>query len=131
MKIQVERTNTGSTIICALLTILIISLIGANVLLNSTTRYNVSSKHVKGWREALYAAEVGGDIASYEVLKVVSGTAFLSGVWTTTSGPSYSNGPYSFGQNTSLSAKVTVDQLTAMLNGQSQYYYRIRSQGTA
>src|SRR6266446_7087557 len=105
MKMQLERTNTGSTILCALCTILIISVIGANVLLNCTTRYNVSSKQVKGWKEALYAAESGGDIAFSEVRKVVSGTAFLSGGWTTTSGPSYSNGPYSFGQNNSLSAK--------------------------
>ncbi len=131
MKTKPRSNQDGSALICALCTILIISLIGANVLLNCTTRYNVSSKQVKGWKEALYAAESGGDIAFSEVRKVVSGTAFLSGGWTTTSGPSYSNGPYSFGQNNSLSAKVTVDQLTAMLNGQSQYYYRIRSQGTA
>ena len=53
--------------LCALCTILIISLIGANVLLNCTTRYNVSSKQVKGWKEALYAAEAGGDVAFSEV----------------------------------------------------------------
>src|SRR6266446_5749426 len=134
MKMQLERTNTGSTILCALCTILIISVIGANVLLNCTTRYNVSSKQVKGWKEALYAAEGGGDIAFSEVRKLLSSpsTAFLhSGGWTTTAGPSYSNGPYSFGQNNSLSANVTVDQLTATLSGQPQFYYRIRSQGTA
>src|ERR1700726_4948228 len=116
MKIQPERTNTGSTIMCALCTILIISLIGANVLLNCTTRYNVSSKQVKGWKEALYAAEGGGDIAFSEVRKpyaIPSSTAFLaSNGWTTTAGPSYSNGPYTFGQNNSLSVNVTVDQLT-------------------
>ncbi len=94
MKIQVERTNTGSTIICALLTILIISLIGANVLLNSTTRYNVSSKQVKGWREALYAAEAGGDIA-FSLLhsRVPTDTNDLATTfqWWQTSGSSYSN----------------------------------------
>jgi len=136
MKIQLKRTNTGSALICALCTILIISLIGANVLLNCTTRYNVSSKQVKGWKEALYAAEAGSDIAFSEVRKVVSGsTAFLSSNgWTMTSGPSgtsYSNGPYSFGQNNSLSAKVTVDKRTLPFGPPGLYYYRIRSQGTA
>lgn len=125
---------------CALCTILIISLIGANVLLNCTTRYNVSSKQVKGWKEALYAAEGGADIAFSEVRKFVPppSTAFLSSNgWTTTVGPSYTSysrtdgQPYSFGQNNSLLAKVTVDQLTSTLSGQPQYYYRIRSQGTA
>jgi len=141
MKIQLKRTNTGSTILCALCTILIISLIGANVLLNCTTRYNVSSKQVKGWKEALYAAEGGGDVAFSEVRKfALSGppTAFLtSNGWTKTAGPSYASYsrtdglPYSFGENSSLSADVTVDRLTATLQNQPQYYYRIRSKGTA
>ena len=124
---------------CALCTILIISLIGANVLLNCTTRYNVSSKQVKGWKEALYAAEGGADIAFSEVRKFVSspGTAFLSGGWTPTPGSfPIGNGPYYLGQklangNGSLQANVTVDRLTATLSGQPEYYYRIRSQGTA
>src|SRR6202140_4396146 len=144
MKIQPERMNTGSTIMCALCTILIISLIGANVLLNCTTRYNVSSKQVKGWKEALYAAEGGGDIAFSEVRKLVSNPPGAFSGWTSpaaspapTPGPSYSNGPYYFGQklangNGSLQANVTVDQGTFVtLSGQSQHYYRIRSQGTA
>jgi hypothetical protein len=124
-----------------LCTILIISLIGANVLLNCTTRYNVSSKQIKGWKEASYAAEGGSDIALSEVRKpyVIPPSAPFnaSNGWTTTAGPSYTSysrtdgQPYSFGQNNSLSAKVTVDRLTATLSGQPQYYYRIRSQGTA
>jgi hypothetical protein len=127
--------------LCALCTILIISLIGANVLLNCTTRYNVSSKQVKGWKEALYAAEGGGDVAFSEVRKLaLSGppSAFLaSSGWTQSAGPSYTSYsrtdglPYSFGQNGSLSAEVTVDRLTATLQNLSQYYYRIRSKGTA
>src|SRR5438552_16075997 len=98
MKMQLERTNTGSTILCALCTILIISLIGANVLLNCTTRYNASAKQVKGWKEALYAAEAGGDIASSEGRKLV-GVSDPSTVRppdrrTKTSGTTYSYGPY-------------------------------------
>jgi hypothetical protein len=144
MKIQLERTNTGSTILCALCTILIISLIGANVLLNCTTRYNVSAKQVKGWKEALYAAEGGGDIA-FSVLhsrvpKFISAvpTTFPSSEGWHTSGSSYSNGPYTFGQKLadgtgSLSAQVTVDQLAATLGTppSSWPYFRIRSTGTA
>src|SRR5467141_664695 len=112
MKMQLERTNTGSTILCALCTILIISLIGANVLLNCTTRYNVSAKQVKGWKEALYAAEGGGDVAFSEVRKCVgvsdpSSTVFIpANGWIATSGSSYSNGPYKFGQNKNLSAQI-------------------------
>jgi hypothetical protein len=139
MKAKPYSNQDGSTLICALCTILIISLIGANVLLNCTTRYNVSSKQLKGWKEALYAAEGGADIAFSEVRKFAPpSTAFLaSNGWTTTIGPSYTSYsrtdglPYSFGQNNSLSAKVTVDQLTFTQSNQPQNYYRIRSQGTA
>lgn len=123
---------------------MIISLIGANVLINCTTRYNVSCKQVKAWKEALYAAEGGADIAFSEVRRPYvnpSSIPFSSGNgWTATagaSGTSYSRTDgqaYSWlkvGQNNSLSAIVTVDCLTATLYGQLQYYYRIRSQGTA
>lgn len=126
----------GNALICALCTILIISLIGAGVLLNCTTRYNASSKQVDAWKEAFFAAESGSDIAFAEVRKLVSApsTAFLaSNGWTTSAGspPSYSHGSYSFGQDNSLSAKITVDRLTATLSGQPQYCYRIRAEGTA
>jgi len=140
MKSKSYSNQDGSTLICAFCTILIISLIGANVLLNCTTRYNVSSKQVKGWKEALYAAEGGGDIAFSEVRKLVSSpsTAFHSGGWTPTPGSfPIGNGPYTFGQklangNGSLSAQVTVDQGTFPVpSGPPQNYYRIRSQGTA
>jgi hypothetical protein len=137
LKTKPYLNQDGSALICALCTILIISLIGANVLLNCTTRYNVSSKQVKGWKEAMYAAEGGGDIAfsilHSSVPKVMSdlATTFPSSQGWQTSGSSYSNGPYTFGQNNSLSAKVTVDVLTATLSGQQKYYFRIRSQGTA
>ena len=142
MKTKSYSNQDGSALICALCTILIISLIGANVLLNCTTRYNVSSKQVKGWKEALYAAEGGGDIAfsilHSRVPKVASdlATTFPSSEGWQASGSSYSNGPYTFGQKLadgtgSLKTNVTVDALTATLSGQQKYYFRIRSQGTA
>src|SRR5207248_7688646 len=66
MKKSLQK-QSGSTMIYALLTIVILSLIAAKVLVNSTTRYNVSYKQVKGWKEALYAAEAVEDVASDEV----------------------------------------------------------------
>ena len=130
---QLRRTNAGSALICALCTIFILSLIGATVLLNCAARYNVTSKQVKGWKEALYAAEGGGDIAFAEVRKLVSNpTAAFSG-WTSgvpAPGPS-SNGPYTFGQSNSLSTTVTVDRLQPTPNPNGVFCYRIRATGTA
>jgi hypothetical protein len=130
---QLRRTNAGSVLICALLTIFILSLIGATVLLNCAARYNVATKQVKGWKEALYAAEGGGDIAFAEVRKLVSNpTAAFSG-WTSgvpAPGPS-SNGPYTFGQSNGLSTSVTVDRLQPTPNPNGVFCYRIRATGTA
>src|SRR5437016_14376747 len=72
---KLRRTNTGSAIICALCTIFILSLIGATVLLNCAARYNVATKQAKAWKEALYAADDGGDIDFAEVRKLVSNPA--------------------------------------------------------
>lgn len=121
----------------ALLTILVLCLIGANVLVNSTTRYNVSSKQVKAWKEALYAAEAGGDVAFAEVRKLITtglpyGAQFIGDGWSLsaspTPGPAYAKGPIAFGQSNSLFATVTVDPAIST-NGFA--CYRIRSTGTA
>jgi hypothetical protein len=143
MKKSLQK-QSGSTMIYALLTIVILSLIAANVLVNSTTRYNVSSKQVKCWKEALYAAEGGGDIALAEVRKIVSNpsAAFPSSKWQSpaaspapTPGPSYGAGPsystktpFTFGQGNSLSTSVTVDSFS---DSKGAVYYRIRATGTA
>lgn len=133
---QLQRANTGSTIVVALSTTLVISIIGAGVLMNSTARYNVATKQVKGWKEALYAAESGGDIAFAEVQKLVTNPGAAFSGWTSpaaspapTPGPSYSKGPYTFGANNSLSTSVTVDKFYTDSDGGD--YYRIRSVGTA
>lgn len=132
-----HQEQSGSTIIYVLLTILVVSIIGANVLLNSTTRYNVSSKQVKAWKDALYAAEGGADVGFAEVRKVLNpgstfGSQFVADGWTAsaspTPGPAYSKTVAAFGQNNSLSAKVSVDRAT-FSNGFA--CYRIRSAGTA
>src|SRR5882724_1180405 len=133
---QLRRTNAGSALICVLCTIFILSLIGATVLLNCAARYNVTSKQVKGWKEALYAAEGGGDIAFAEVRKLATNPPAnppaFSG-WTAgvpAPGPS-SNGPYTFGQSNSLSTTVTVDRLQPTPNPNGVFCYRIRATGTA
>src|SRR5947199_8636166 len=72
MKTQVQNGDKGNTLICALCTIVIISLIGANVLVNCTRHYNVTAKQLKAWKEALYAAEAGGDAGFAEVRKALN-----------------------------------------------------------
>jgi Tfp pilus assembly protein PilX len=69
MKYQTTSLEQGNVLICALCTILIISLIGANVLQNCTTRFNVASSQVRSWKEALFAAEAGGEIGYAEIRK--------------------------------------------------------------
>ena len=63
MKQPQPGEEKANVLICALCTILIVSMIGGTVLLNCATRYNVASNQVRGWKEALHAAEGGGDIA--------------------------------------------------------------------
>ncbi len=132
-------------------TITVLSIIAANVLMNCTTRYNASSKQIKAWKEALYAAEGGADVAYREIRRYNTspGTAFPaangwsspapSPVPTPVSSPSpistswaigYNVSPsptaQPFGVNNSLSYKVTVDQIAQLPD-----VYRIRSGGTA
>jgi hypothetical protein len=68
-----------------LLAIIVLSTIGANVLMNCTTRYNAASNGARAWKQALYAAESGGDIAFNEVRKSISDplNCFTTG-WTNT-----------------------------------------------
>lgn len=127
------QSESGSTLICALCAIMIISIIGANVLMNCSARYNATTKQVKGWKEALYAAEAGGDIAFNEVRKVISspGSQFTGTGWTYSS---YTNGPWTytapswFGNGGNLKASVTVDKITTFGGDE---IYRVRSSGNA
>ena len=66
--------ETGNVLLCVLGAILILSLIGAIVLRSSTTRLNAASNHVRAWKEALSAAETGGDIAFAEIRKHKAGS---------------------------------------------------------
>jgi len=103
------------------------------VLLNCAARYNVATKQAKAWKEALYAADAGGDIAFAEVRKLVSNPAAAFSGWTSgvpAPGPS-GNGPYTLGQANSLSTSVTVDRLQPTPNPNGVFCYRIRATGTA
>src|SRR4051794_17759330 len=71
MQTSGKINETGSALICVLSTIFILSLIGAVVLQRSSTRLNVSTNQVRAWKEALSAAETGGDIAFSEIRKGV------------------------------------------------------------
>ena len=141
MKTQVQNGDKGNTLICALCTIVIISLIGANVLVNCTRHYNVTAKQLKAWKEALYAAEAGGDAGFDEVRKALnpSSLPFTTDGWAAAPSPAPTPGPAwtktisGFGQAGSLSTTVTIDKLTDNTGTipATTPYYRIRSVGTA
>ena len=132
-------------LICALATILIISLIGANVLQNCTTRFNVSSSQVRSWKDSLMAAEAGGDIAYAEVRKTITAgvpTGFpnalpdgyidapsraFNGWWK--SGNKYSSPETTFGAN-NLKTSTVVDAFYYDPSTGNPWY-RFRSKGVA
>ena len=128
---KIRSNEKGSTLVACLTTILIISAVGANVLYNCATRYNTTANHVRAWKEALQAAEAGGDIAYAECRKAINGTPFGGASWikdNTAATPTWTSSPAPFGQNGSLTSTVTVDEFTQI---QGSRYYRIRASGTA
>ncbi len=142
MKTKRNPKQTGNVLLCVLGTILIVSLIGANVLRNSTTRLNASSTHVRAWKEALSAAETGGDIAFAELRKTLPGASPSPSPWTgwTKSGTTYTSPETTFGSS-NLRAKTVVEtcyfdssglfHLGANPDTNANNWYRIRSKGTA
>jgi hypothetical protein len=141
MSAQSQNGNDGNVLLCALCTIVIVSFIGASVLINCTRHYNITAKQLKGWKEALYAAEAGGDAGFDEVRKALDPTnlPFIADGWTTAPSPAPTPGPAwtktisGFGQGANLSTTVTIDKLidnTGTIPIATPYY-RIRSVGTA
>src|SRR6476660_2525917 len=112
MKRIQSTQETGATLIAVLATILIVSLIAANVLVNCATRYNATSKQVKAWKEALYAAEAGGDIGDEECRKAITpGAEFTTAAgWTNSATNTWTKAPSAFGASNSLSTSITVDK---------------------
>jgi len=141
MKTQIHQRDNGHILVCALCTIVIVSLVGANVLVNCITHYNVTAKQLKGWKEALYAAEAGGDAGFDEVRKALNPISlpFTTDGWAAAPSPAPTPGPAwtktisGFGQEGNLSTTVTIDKLfdTTGTIPSSTPYYRIRAVGTA
>ena len=130
MRISTQSFARGNVLLCVLCTILVVSLIGGNVLLNCITRYNVASSQVRSWKESLDAAETGGDIAYAELRKTISDPthAFSPSNGWTYSGGAYTNSPVTYGQD-NLSTSSRVDPF--YYDGNGNAWYRIRTKGTA
>lgn len=134
-KIQPDREQ-ASTTVAALLMLFVLSLVGANVLLNSTSRYNGTMK-TAGWQEAMQAAEAGADIGLANIRWTVTGgtanTPFDPAAgWIATSGTySMTTGTMQqAGQGPSATwAKITVDSPAALKDQKGTQWYRIRSSG--
>jgi hypothetical protein len=127
MRISTQSVARGNVLLCVLCTILIVSLIGGNVLLNCMTRYNAASSQVRSWKESLVAAETGGDIAYAEVRKTILDPTHAFSGWTY-SGGAYTNSPVTYG-NDSLSTSSRADPF--YYDGNGNAWYRIRTKGTA
>ena len=128
MKLKESPLEKGNVLICALCTILIISIIGANVLQNCTTRFNVASSQVRSWKEALFAAEAGGDIGYGEVRKTVLDPTRAFEGWTN-SGAVHVSPITTFGSNNLITS--TVVDLFYHDPNTGNPWYRARSKGTA
>jgi hypothetical protein len=127
MRTSKTKPQAANVLLCVLCTILVVSVIGGNVLLNCVTRLNTASSQVRGWKESLSAAEAGGDIAYAEVRKTVLDPSHAFNGWTN-SGGVYTNTPVTFGQaNLTTSGRADAFYYDASGNP----WYRIRANGTA
>jgi len=122
-----RRLDGANVLLTVLCTILVVSVIGASVLMNSVTRYNTASSQVRGWKESLYAAESGGDVAYAEVRKTILDPTNAFSGWTY-SGGVHTKSALTFGQD-NLTTGASVDVFYYDTNGSP--WYRIRSKGTA
>src|SRR6266571_9293868 len=127
MEVKRKGPQVCNVLLCALCTILILSLIGGSVLFNSTTRFNVSSSQVRGWKEALQAAEAGGDIAYAEVRKTVLSPANAFSGWTN-SGNTHTSTVVPLGTNLITSSNVDLFYYDTFTGSP---WYRIRTKGIA
>lgn len=127
MQIAKRDVEDGNVLLIVLSTILVVSIIGANILLNTTTRYNAASSQVRSWKESLDAAETGGDIGYAEVRKTVLDPTNAFSGWTY-SGGVYTNAAVTYGKD-NLKTSARVDAFYWDTNGNP--WYRIRTNGTA
>lgn len=127
MQISKRNLEKGNVLLIVLSTILVVSVIGANILLNCTMRYNAASSQVRSWKESLDAAETGGDIAYAEVRKTILDPTHAFSGWNYAGGV-YTNSPVTYGQD-NLKTSARVDAFYWDSNGNP--WYRIRTNGTA
>ena len=127
MQLSKGKSQRGNVLLCVLGTILVVSIIGGNVLLNCVTRFNAASSQVRSWKEALYAAEAGGDVAYAEVRKKILDSSHAFSGWNYTGGV-YFNSPITFGRD-NLTTSSQVDSFYYDFSGNP--WYRIRVKGTA
>jgi hypothetical protein len=127
MGIRRKKSDQGNVLLCVLCTILVVSLIGANVLFNSVTRFNAASSQVRAWKESLYAAEAGGDLAYAEIRKTILSPSQAFTGWTYTGG-TYGDSPLTFGHD-NMTTSATAGIFYYDSNGNA--WYRIRAKGTA
>jgi hypothetical protein len=99
------------------------------VLRNCTTRFNVSSSQVRSWKESLFAAEAGGDIAYAEVRKTVLDPTHAFGAGWTNSGAKHVGPVTTFGSNGLVTS--TVVDLFYYDPATGNPWFRARSRGTA
>ena len=130
MRISTQSSERGNVLLCVLCTILVVSIIGGNVLLNCMTRYNAAASQVRSWKGSLDAAETGGDIAYAEIRKTIQDPthAFSPSNGWTYSGGAYTNSPVTYGRD-NLSTNSRVDPF--YYDGSGNAWYRIRTKGTA
>jgi hypothetical protein len=127
MNVRTNRGQQGNTLLCALGAILVVSIIAGNVLLNSVTRYNVLAAQVRSWKNALYAAEAGGDIAYGEVRKTILDPLNAFNGWDL-SGSTHSSSDTAIGMD-GTTTRVTAERF--FYDSAGNAWYRIRTRGTA
>jgi hypothetical protein len=127
MKAPACNPEEGNLVLIILCTILIVSIIGGSVLLNCATRLNVTSSQVRAWKEALGAAEAGGDIGYAEVRKTILDKSHAFSGWTHAGGV-YTSPTATFGGH-SLTSSSTIDIFYS--DGSGNPWYRLRAKGVA
>ncbi len=117
----------GNVLLGALGVIVVLSVVAGNVLLSSTTRYNVTSSQLRSWKDALTAAETGGDVAYAEVRKTILDPTNAFAGWTTSGGVKISPN-LTFGRDNHVTSSRVDAFYTDPITGND--WYRIRVRGT-